>query len=307
MPLLLSVQKIWDHSEHNAFPDLIFYRNNFYCAVRESDEHAGGRDGQVRILSSPDGKRWSAIALITRQGVDLRDPMLSETPDGRLMLSIGGSRYEGETYLGCNPCVSFSENGKDWAPVIVLDIEEEWIWRVTWHKGVGYGVSYRTNPKNSETPWVATLFKTDDGVVYIPIVKLDAPDNPSEATLRFAADDTMVALLRRQAPGYIGHSKPPYTQWTWTDIGFRVGGPNFLILPDGKMWAGSRLIAREDMRRTTLARMSSATYEPELILPSGGDTSYPGMVYRNGLLYMTYYSSHEEKAMIYLATIDLEK
>jgi len=40
-----------------------------------------------------------------------------------------------------------------------------------------------------------------------------------------------------------------------------------------------------------------------LKLPSGGDTSYPGLVWHNNLLYMSYYSTHEGKTSIYLAKI----
>ena len=42
-----------------------------------------------------------------------------------------------------------------------------------------------------------------------------------------------------------------------------------------------------------------------LKLPSGGDTSYPGLVWHNDLLYMSYYSSHEGKTSIYLAKIKI--
>ena len=37
----------------------------------------------------------------------------------------------------------------------------------------------------------------------------------------------------------------------------------------------------------------------------GGDCSYPGLVFHEGLLYMSYYSSHEGKTSIYLAKIKL--
>ena len=40
-----------------------------------------------------------------------------------------------------------------------------------------------------------------------------------------------------------------------------------------------------------------------LELPSGGDTSYAGMVWHDGLLWIAYYSSHEEKTSIYLAKV----
>ncbi len=40
-----------------------------------------------------------------------------------------------------------------------------------------------------------------------------------------------------------------------------------------------------------------------LKLPSGGDTSYPGLLWHDSLLYLSYYSSHESKTSIYLARI----
>ena len=44
-------------------------------------------------------------------------------------------------------------------------------------------------------------------------------------------------------------------------------------------------------------------YEPVLTFPSSGDNSYPGFVWHDGLLWMSYYSSHEGKTSIYLAKI----
>lgn len=310
MASIQSVVKIWDKAEHNAFADLIFFQGSFFCAVREANEHAGGVDGQIRILQSKDGKEWKPVALIELLGVDLRDPMLSEMPDGRLLLSMGGSRYDKEECLGRNPCAAFSTNGKDWSYVTVLDgLPNEWIWRVTWHNGEGYGCSYWSDPNDSSVPWILKLFKTMDALNYIPITQLNIPNNPSEATVRFTSDGTMVALVRRQGPGWIGHAAAPYTEWKWFETEHRMGGPNFLILPDGKMWAGSRLLERVNDEwhcQTALFSMSLNSYQPVVVFPSKGDTSYPGMVYRDGMLYMCYYSTHEEKTSIYFATIDLE-
>jgi hypothetical protein len=40
-------------------------------------------------------------------------------------------------------------------------------------------------------------------------------------------------------------------------------------------------------------------------LPSGGDTSYPGLVYHKGIVYISYYSTHEGKTAIYFAKFKL--
>ena len=55
--------------------------------------------------------------------------------------------------------------------------------------------------------------------------------------------------------------------------------------------------------KTVLARFGRDKYEPALTLPSGGDNSYAGLVWHDGLLWMSYYSSHEGKASIYVAQV----
>jgi hypothetical protein len=109
-PTLLSVARIWDGGAHNAFTDLIRWRNRWYCTFREGDAHVGG-DGRIRVLVSADGERWTSAALVGETGIDLRDPKLSITPDDRLMIVAGGSVYEGTRYIGRQPRVLFSSDG----------------------------------------------------------------------------------------------------------------------------------------------------------------------------------------------------
>ena len=90
-----------------------------------------------------------------------------------------------------------------------------------------------------------------------------------------------------------------------TKMKYNIGGPNFIRTDDGQLWAAGRRYLEGGQRRTVLARMTRDRYEPVLTLPSGGDNSYPGMVLHDGLLWMSYYSSHEGKTSIYLAKIRL--
>lgn len=318
-PELVSVEKIWDRGAHNAFTDLIRWHERWYCTFREADAHVGG-DGKLRVIQSKDGRAWESAALIAEEGIDLRDPKLSITPDDRLMIVAGGSVYGGtKTLQGRQPRVTFSKDGREWtAPRRVLS-EGEWLWRVTWHDGKAYGVSYdagaRATPAAREAArtgqvapgpadWKLKLFASNDGIKYDLVTHLDVPGNPNETTVRFLPDGEMVALVRREAGdtfGWIGTSRPPYKDWTWKPTKHRLGGPNFLRLPDGTLWAAGRTYPGG--AKTALARMTLDDYEPVLTLPSGGDTSYPGLVWHDGLLWMSYYSSHEGKTAIYLARI----
>ncbi len=301
---LLSLARIWDAAPHNAFTDLIRFQEKWYCSFRESEGHVGG-DGKTRILVSADGETWRSATLLEEAGIDLRDPKLCVTPDGRLMCVMGGSVYRGKDFLGRQPRVSFSTDGLDWsAPERILE-EGDWLWRVTWHKNRAYGITYKLFEKN-QPERILELTTSEDGIRFERIAFLNVPDKPNETTLRFLDDDRMVALVRREGgdtAGWIGVSAPPYTQWDWKQTAYRLGGPNFIQTPDGRFWAGTRYYGRET--GMVLCRMTLDGLEPALLLPSGGDCSYPGMVWHDGLLWMSYYASHEGKSAIYLAKMRL--
>ena len=59
--------------------------------------------------------------------------------------------------------------------------------------------------------------------------------------------------------------------------------------------------------RTALCWLApdAGTLTEFLTLPSGGDTSYPGLVWHDDQLWVSYYSSHEGKTSIYLARVKL--
>lgn len=311
-PELVSVEKIWDAGAHNAFTDLIRYRDAWFCTFREAEGHVGG-DGRLRVLQSADGQTWQSVALVAEMGIDLRDPKLSITPDGRLMITAGGSVYGGgKKLLGRQPRVMFSPDGREWTPPRRVLGEGDWLWRVTWHEGRAWGASYRTEPRQplpagGTSDWLLELVTSADGVKYEIVTTLEVPDRPNETTLRFLPDGTLVALVRRELGdkhGWIGRSSAPYKHWTWHKTEHRLGGPNFIVLDNGTLWAASRDFSSGEAR-TALARMAPNAYEPVLTLPSGGDNSYPGLVWHDGLLWMSYYSSHEGRSSIYLARIRL--
>jgi hypothetical protein len=324
LELVGEVKKIWDGGKHNAFTDLIRFGNRWYCTFREGDAHVGG-DGKLRVLSSVDGSAWEPVALLAEKGIDLRDPKLSVTADGRLMIVAGGSVYEGKKLLGRQPRVAFSKDGKEWtSPKRVLG-EGEWLWRVTWHDGKCYGVSYNAaqrDTKEAQTAaksgkvepgaaeWKLKLWVSTDGEKYDLVTHLDVPGHPNETTLRFTPKGEMVALARREGgnqKGWVGTSKAPYKEWSWKELPARIGGPNFVFGPDGPTIAVVRLY--DEKVRTSLGLLDANTgkLEEALKFPSGGDTSYAGLVWHDGLLWVSYYSSHEGKSAIYLAKVKVGK
>jgi hypothetical protein len=308
---LLSVKKIWDAAPHNAFTDLVRWDGRFYCAFREGRGHVS-TDGRIRVLSSQDADTWSPVGLAELTGYDLRDAHLSVTPDNRLMLLGGAAPREKDGQSApTGSFVAFSANGTDWTkPQIVLE-PGRWLWCVTWHEGAAYGVSY---PAPRGAPHI-DLLTSRDGLAWQPLVpKLYGVGFPNETTLRFAKSGTCYALVRRDKQGdqpysaVLGISRGDYTQWQWHDLGPEFngfGGPNLIQLPSGLWLAAGRM--HQDGAHTALCYLDMTEHKMTklLKLPSGGDTSYPGLVWHNGLLYVSYYSGHEGRAGIYLAAIRL--
>ncbi len=303
------VEKIWDKGNHNAFTDLIRYQGKWYCAFREGTGHASGT-GKIRILVSEDGKDWQSSALIGKKDTDLRDSHLCITPDGQLMLN-GGAAYP----YTRNPVtkhysfVSFSKDGKTWTPPQQILDNWKWLWRVSWHKGTAYGVAYEwTRDPKKPKRYKAALYKSSDGLKWEKVTDFDIPQT-TEATVRFAGD-TMIVLQRRDRgpnTAMLGMSSPPYKKLTWKNLGFYYGGPNFVQGPNGHWWTGGRL--RKGGAKTVLGRLDleAGKLHPVLTLPSGGDTSYPGMVWHEGQLWVSYYSSHEGKTSIYLGKVKADQ
>lgn len=304
-PELIEVRRIWDHAPHNAFTDLLRHEDRWYCVFREGSQHVSP-DGSLRVITSKDGQTWQSLALISHPTDDLRDAKLTVMPDGRLLLNGAGMqadkpiRYHSMSWLS-------SDNGKTWDAGRRIGDPGFWLWRAQWHEGVAYSMGYETNRDRSQR--TLRLYTSTDGETFDPLIeKVNVPNGVGEDRILFLKDGSALCLLRHETGskmGLLGKSKPPFTDWTWQELNLRIGGPNMIQLPDGRILAATRLYAPR--ARTSLAWVDpqAGTMTECLELPSGGDTSYPGMVLHNGVLWVSYYSSHEEKTCIYLAKVKL--
>jgi hypothetical protein len=301
---LMELRKIWDAAPHNAFTDLVRWRDRWWCVFREGRAHVSP-DGALRVITSPDGTAWTSAALFTDPKADLRDAKITVTPRGDLMLSGAGAlhppaEFKHQTYAW------FSPDGGRWDAPVKIGEPNLWLWRVTWHRGAALGIGYDTTGEK-----FIRLYTSKDGRAFETLVpRLFDQGQPNETSLVFLPDDSCLCLLRRDGnpgTGQLGHARPPYTNWVWKDLGVRIGGPHLLRLPDGRLVAAARLY--DGGARTALLWLDPAAgrLTEILKLPSGGDTSYAGLVWHEGLLWVSYYSSHEGKTSIYLAKVRLPK
>jgi hypothetical protein len=299
-PQLLEVRKIWDAGGHNAFTDLVHFRGHWFCVFREGKSHVSP-DGSLRVITSTDGAQWRSAALITSAEADLRDPKLTVNPDPRLMLSAAAARHQ-PAGVAFHTQVWTSADGAVWSQPREIGEADFWLWRITWFRKMAYAVGYSTAGQPS-----IRLYQSRDGVQFDSLVKnLYDQGEPNETSLLLAKDSAALCLLRRDAANaLLGASRPPYRDWAWKDLGKKLGGPHMLGLPDGRIVAAGRL--HDGKVRTGLCWLDpeAGTLTEFLTLPSGGDTSYPGLVFSKGVLWVSYYSSHEGKTSIYLAKVRL--
>ena len=299
---LVSLAKIWSQAPHNGFTDLIRFRERWYCAFREGSARVSG-DGLIRVLSSADGADWMPAEHFAEEGIDLRDPKLSVTSDNRLMLSVGVVERNAEANQ-YRTVSWFALDGRDWSIPFRIGDPGMWLWRVTWHQGNAYSLGYSTSGERYLRMYVGPGGNRFQSVTE----NLHDQDIPTEATLLFGSDDSALALVRRDGGSgttLLGRSRPPYRGWQWQDLGVRLTAPDMLRLPDRRIVAAGGV---DDGRsRTAVFWMDedAARLREVFALPSGGDNGYPGLAFYDGLLWVSYYSSHEGSPAIYLAKLRL--
>ena len=302
-PKLVSVERIWDKGAHNAFTDLLRHEGRWLCVFREGSANVSP-DGSLRVIASEDGKRWESLSLVTHPTEDLRDAKICVAPDGRLMLN--GAGMIADAKVRYHSMVWFSKDGgRTWDGGERIGDPGFWLWRAHWHKGTAYSMGYSTQRVRTERS--LRLYTSKTGETFeTHVSKLTAPAGCGEDKILFQKDGTALCLLRHETGdkmAQLGRAAPPYTDWTWRDLNLRIGGPNMIRLPDGRIVAVTRLY--RGGTRTSLSWLDpeKATLTEFLKLPSGKDTSYAGLVWHEGMLWISYYSSHEARTSIYLAKV----
>ncbi len=248
---------------------------------------------------------------------DQRDPKLIVTTDNKLLVVCDGDFYKNGKISKRRPYVAVSSDGATFTDLEEADVyyptSEEiseaathWIWSPVYHKGIVYGVDYVGGKM--------VLFKSEDNCVsFKPVYAFNAEEVGEKATevaLVFYKNDNLYAFVRHDgATGYLGKSAAPYTEWSFSDLGYRVEGQNVLMLDDSHFIVGTRKFVENEEDDTI--EKSMAIYVTDLDgkiqktfdFPSSGDCSYPGLVLDNDYLWCSYYASHEGVASIYFTKL----
>lgn len=292
---------IWDRAEHNAFTSLTRLDTRLFLAIRESDSHQDGLPGAIRILSSSDGTEWHSEALLKDDSWDLRDPKFLLMTTGELLLTVGAVPVRSERPFQWQTFASTSPDGKKWSKFQPISPTGEWIWSLIQTPDGYFGTGYRFKP------YQAALFQ---GVTPFSLEKkttLSIPGHPSEAGMARTNDGRLLQVIRRDGDANLNHawvstSSFPFEKWSGGALNCHLAAPALLVWKDQTLLCAGRIFDKDEPR-TALGTINDQIFTPLIVLPSGGDNSYPSLLYYENFLYLSYYSSHEIGTNIYLAKL----
>lgn len=303
---LQGVSCIYDPGCHCAFTDIIKWRGRIYVTFREAVNHSVHHSGQIVVLGSADyGQSFQPHARLGNS-CDLRDPHFF-TVGERLGIMIPSwivpdpEKGIPERIRNCH--VALSDDGINWDLKEIEALRGRTLWRPRrGPDGALYSAAYA--PSRVKDDYRVSLRRSTDGENWEDVSLIHGEDKANETDLCFMPDGELLALVRReQEPRkpLIARSKPPYKEWTKVGCDRFLQGPLLERLPDGTLLIVGR--SPEPFGadkptggcRTRGFRLNIETGELEFLftLPSGGDTSYAGLLKLNdNEAFLSYYSGH---------------
>lgn len=309
--------KIWDinnitdrEKTRIEFPHLAWFKGHLYCSFREGEIHGNHISGRGRVIRSADGINWETVGLFESPTGDVRDPRLSVSTDGILVLNASIAYIEdvapfqvvdGQTVTR-QSVTWLSADGITWSgPYSCPTGINTWRWDVAWHKGIGYSIGYSGKDSGG------TLYRTSDGKIWQSVKESLFPGgHGNEAALTFGDDGKLYVLLRAGLASKValGISSSPYDRdWEWHELdaywdgpvnrqpakevtgGADLGGPNIITLEDGRLFGAGR-VNREENANYFLIDPVEKVLTRVAGVKKG--SSYPGIVEQDGDIWISY-------------------
>jgi len=310
----------WDvvaDGKHNSNTDMIYWKGYFYLAYISSTHHWGTTASKLVIQKSTNAQDWQKVTELKIEGKDIRDPKFANIT-GKLYIYVLPN--EGIIAAPAFTLYTVSSDGTTWSPWQKLNgVEDGWLfWRPKQHpNGTWFCPAYWNEHGRS------ALFRSNDGVNWSFVSMIYTGETNDETAIEFLHDERIICTARLEgfsdinplgdatASTLISVAKAPYTSWNQTkSYTTRMDGPYIFSYNNNTYVAGryepeakgsfSQLGSFFCKKRTSLYKLE----EDELIylsdLPSAGDTSYTGVVQKDGYVYISYYTSDITKDYVWV-------
>ena len=321
------VRRIYDDGMHCAFTDMTKWKEQYYVSFRRAECHGLVPGGDIFIIRSPDLESWEVCGRFT-SGLDDRDAALA--PDGDRLWAYAAGRYvtttfvdgavrldpQGEAWLQTYAYVT--TDGETWSVGKPVYERQFWLWRP-----YKFGDAFYCACRNLDVPSadrVLDLVKSDEGLHWGKVTRMMERGGGEAAMVRF--DDGRILCASRGADNdpltNFHEAEPPYTSWSHWSAPHWLQGPALVRVGDRVIGAGRvRMADGGPGGVTALFEITPDQQRSQHLmdLPSGGDTSYCGLLAEgDDTLLVTYYSEHEymdrpdfvhtqKPAAIYLAQV----
>lgn len=303
----------WDavaDGEHNSNTDMIRWRDDFLLVHDARPYHLGTPDSRLVVRRSPDGRRWETLARLQVPGKDIRDPKLAVIGGKLFLYALPNS---GTMATPEGTVLATSDDAVTWTPFEPVGPEGWLFWRP---KSPDGGATWYV-PAYWKDHGESILLRSHDGRAWERVSTIHRGNGNDETDIEFLPDGRLLATARLEITpdSVFGHADaataiavadPPYTEWrTIRSQVTRLDGPALVRIDDTVFavarhqpeprgwptWLGSAL----SRKRTAIYRV-----EPERLvhlsdLPSAGDTSYAGVVVRDGFVWVDYYTSRIDR------------
>jgi hypothetical protein len=318
------VRRVFHNGEHNAFTDLVRFRDRFYLCFRSCpDGHMVHPTASIIILASDDAQAWEQVHQFRVAKRDTRDPHFLVFRD-RLFVYTG-TWYSGEATMAVEDYdlnqhlgyAAWSEDGGAWhGPEMLEGTFGHYVWRAAAHGDTAYlcgrrKIGFEIGPRGEGHAVESLMLESSEGLVWRKrgVFQDIAGD---ETAFLFEPDGTVIGIGRRSAPtAQWLRAAPPYDTWQRGDLNAHVGGPLLARWGD-RYVVGGRKSTPDRGPKTTLWWLVDQELQEFTELPSGGDNSYPGFVALSPTrALVSWYSSHEQTAAgepitaIYLADLQI--
>ncbi|HAY78364.1 MAG TPA: hypothetical protein DCY79_01005 [Planctomycetaceae bacterium] len=301
-----NIRRVFYNGEHNAFTDLIRFRNEYFLTFRSCpDGHMVHPTASIIVLRSKDLRQWDQVYRFRVPKRDTRDPHFLVFKQ-RLFIYTG-TWYSGTTTLprekyDLNQHLGYgvwTQDGRQWSPPTMLEgTFGHYVWRAAAHDGKAYLCGRRNRDfaigvRGEGATVQSLMLESDDGLVWRK-KSVFQEERGDETAFRFDPDGTLMAVGRRgSAHAQLLRSQPPYSDWERSDLGCYVGGPLLVSWGDRRVVGGRRNLSGKGMR-TVMHWLNGSQLQPFAELPSDGDNSYPGWISLSDTrAVMSWYSSHE--------------
>lgn len=312
--IVLDSWNVTQDDMHNSNTDMIRWQNEFYLAYVSSPYHFSS-DASVLYIKRSDNKgvSWQEVTRFNPEQDDIRDPKFAVIGERLFLYALKNKTFNPEPYISV---YAYTDDGTDWTSLNDVPDLEGWLF---WRPKTLDGITFY----NSAYWWEhgkSCLLESTDGINWKIISTINEGERNDETEIEFLANGDLIALARLEYDesflgGSLGDirgstlittSKKPYTTWTETAQSkvTRLDGSYLFSYHDrvyalgryqpdlgfsGPLTAQGSSLAR---KRTSLFAVHEDGLAYLTDLPSGGDTSYVGLVMDGDIAYASYYTNN---------------